>query len=77
MVQLGGSMYAMNLRPISVELEASVWAPGPEQAMRNKSMGDYGGNGSGLGSSRGHLSPLYVTHMGLRERDHPREALGA
>lgn len=32
----GAPMYAMDLRPLSVELEASAWAPGLEQAMRNE-----------------------------------------
>lgn len=37
-------MYAMDIRPAPVELEASVWAPGLEQAMRNESVSDSGGN---------------------------------
>lgn len=32
----GAPMDAMDLRPLSVELEASAWAPGLEQARRNE-----------------------------------------
>lgn len=32
----GAPMYATDLRPLSVDLKASAWAPGLEKAMRNE-----------------------------------------